>query len=96
MLCVLTEVIPGYKAFKLKMRTDVLPNASTTDVNSFEEKIRLTKEIAEVLRKNIVQARRVENPASEEKWRMFDHYANGLQLTQRSLRVAHNRAHGAR
>lgn len=67
----LTEVNPVYAAFRLKIRNEILPNASTTDPKAFEEKITLTKEIADVLRKNIVQARRVENPSSEEKWRMF-------------------------
>lgn len=67
----LTETLPFYIAFKLKLRNDILPNVSTTDSKTFEEKISLTKEVAEVLRKNIVQARRVENPLTQEKWRTF-------------------------
>ena len=63
---------PFRVAFRLKLRNEILPNAAVTDVKTFEEKISLTKEIAEVLRKNIVQARRVENPSAQEKWRKFD------------------------
>ena len=48
------------------MRNEILPSSSVTDSKTFEEKITLAKEIADVLRKNIVQARRVEN---EDRWR---------------------------
>jgi peptide chain release factor len=61
---------PLFVAFKLKMRNEILPNATTNDVQQFEAKVTLAKEIADVLRKNIVQARLVEN-SSEEKWRTF-------------------------
>ncbi|KIP04799.1 hypothetical protein PHLGIDRAFT_75374 [Phlebiopsis gigantea 11061_1 CR5-6] len=59
-------------AFKLKLRNEILPDASTTDQKAFEEKINLTRDIAEVLRKNIVQARRVESasPQDKEKWQL--------------------------
>ena len=48
------------QAFKLKMREEVIPNTSVTDAKAFEEKITLAREIADVLRKNVVQARKVE------------------------------------
>ena len=53
------------------MRNEILPDASVTDPKVFEEKVVLTRDIAGVLRKNIVQARRVENtsPEDKEKWR---------------------------
>ena len=54
----MTEVPPNHVAFKLKLRNEILPNASVTDTKTFEEKITLTKEIAEVLRKNIVHSGR--------------------------------------
>ncbi|THG95037.1 hypothetical protein EW026_g6542 [Hermanssonia centrifuga] len=53
------------------MRNEILPDASLSDKQVFSEKITLAREIAEVLRKNVVQARKVENPDSEkEKWQL--------------------------
>ncbi|KAI0086639.1 RF-1 domain-containing protein [Irpex rosettiformis] len=52
-------------AFKLKMRSEVIPNASVTDPQAFTEKVTLAKEIADVLRRNVVQARKAEN---REAW----------------------------
>ncbi len=55
-------------AFRLKIRNEVLPYSSTTDPKQFEEKITLVQEIADVLRKNVVQARKVEHsPSAEQK-----------------------------
>ncbi|GJE98138.1 peptide chain release factor-like protein [Phanerochaete sordida] len=56
-------------AFRLKVRNEILPAASIADQAIWEEKIALTREISEVLRRNIVQARKVED-ASEEKWQL--------------------------
>lgn len=53
-------------AFRLKMRNEVLPCPLTMDPTQFEEKIVLTRDIADVLRKNIVQARKIELPSSNE------------------------------
>lgn len=89
----MTEALPFYTAFKLKLRNDILPNVSTTDSKTFEEKITLTKEIAEVLRKNIVQARRVENPLTQEQWRTFTCYPIGISAYFCLCRVADNKAH---
>ena len=47
-------------AFRLKMRNEILPTSSTTDPSQFEGKIQLTREIADVLRKNIVQAQKID------------------------------------
>lgn len=55
-------------AFQAKVRNEILPSASTADEKTWEEKIKLTREISDVLRRNIVQARKIDD-ASEEKWR---------------------------
>lgn len=57
--------IDSSPAFKLKMRNEVMPNASVTDPQLFTEKITLAKEIADVLRRNVVQARKAED---REAW----------------------------
>ena len=59
------------------MRNEILPGSSVTDSKTFEEKITLAKEIADVLRKNIVQARRVEN---EDRWRKCFGFGNRLDV----------------
>ena len=49
------------------MRTEVIPNAVVvTDSGAFEQKVTLAREIADVLRKNVVQAQRIED--SEDLW----------------------------
>ena len=60
-------------AFRVKMRSEVIPNTvAVTDPGLFEQKVTLAREIADVLRKNIVQARRVEpnggTPEGEDMW----------------------------
>ncbi|TBU46984.1 RF-1 domain-containing protein [Dichomitus squalens] len=54
-------------AFRLKIRNEVLPYSSTLDPKQFEEKVTLVREIADVLRKNVVQARKVEHSQSPEQ-----------------------------
>lgn len=51
------------------MRNEVIPNASVVDPKAFEDKVATAREIAQIIRTNIVQARRVE--AESEKWRMY-------------------------
>ncbi|KAK7689118.1 hypothetical protein QCA50_007809 [Cerrena zonata] len=53
-------------AFRLKMRNEILPSSSTTDPSQFEQKVTLAREVADVLRKNIVQARKVNSPSAEQ------------------------------
>ena len=53
-------------AFRLKMRNEILPTSSTTDPSQFEGKIQLTREIADVLRKNIVQAQKIDSSTAEQ------------------------------
>ncbi|KAM5542595.1 hypothetical protein V8D89_003556 [Ganoderma adspersum] len=56
------------KAFRLKIRNEVLPYSSSIDPKDFQEKVTLVQDIANVLRKNVVQARKVEqSPSAEQK-----------------------------
>lgn len=48
------------------MRNEILPSSSTTDPSQFEQKVTLAREVADVLRKNIVQARKVDSPSAEQ------------------------------
>ena len=90
---------PLHAAFKLKLRNEILPDASTTDPKAFEEKITLTRDIAEVLRKNIVQARRVENssPEDKEKWRTSPRVITSYVAADSCVcRTSHNEAYRTR
>lgn len=58
-------------AFRLKIRSEVLPYSPNVDPKLLEEKVTLVREIADVLRKNVVQARKVEaaaGPEAKERW----------------------------
>ncbi|KAI0350238.1 hypothetical protein OH77DRAFT_1413476 [Trametes cingulata] len=60
-------------AFRLKIRNEVLPYNTQIDAKQFEEKVTLVREIADVLRKNVVQARKVEDarsPDEKELWEL--------------------------
>ncbi|KAI0648266.1 RF-1 domain-containing protein [Trametes meyenii] len=59
-------------AFRLKIRSEVLPYNPQMDPKKFEEKVTLVKEIADVLRKNVVQARKVDEAhnAENETWEL--------------------------
>ena len=74
-------------AFRLKMRNEILPTSSTTDPSQFEGKIQLTREIADVLRKNIVQAQKIDSSTAEQdiyslspSFPIFKHNTNILLL----------------
>lgn len=54
-------------AFRLKIRNEVLPYSASVEPKQFEEKITLVREIADVLRKNVVQARKLEDARSAEE-----------------------------
>ena len=78
-------------AFRTKMRSEVLPDATVTDPKAFEDKVTLAKEIAEVLRKNVVQARRVENPGSDkEKWSAYHRL---VSVRPRDLSICRSQNH---
>lgn len=67
------HVVP---AFRLKIRNEVLPYSSSIDPEQFEEKVTLVREIADVLRKNVVQARKVEHSPSQDQkevWGVYLH-----------------------
>ena len=53
-------------AFRLKIRNEVLPYDATLDSKQFEQKVTLVREIADVLRANIVQARKVGEAANDD------------------------------
>ncbi|KAI0806952.1 RF-1 domain-containing protein [Fomes fomentarius] len=56
-------------AFRLKIRNEVLPYSASIDPKQFEEKVTLVREIADVLRKNVVQARKVDGAVAEDQGR---------------------------
>ncbi len=62
-------------AFRLKIRNEVLPYNASIDPKQFEEKVTLVREIADVLRKNVVQARKVDSAVAEdqERWGECSH-----------------------
>jgi hypothetical protein len=57
-------------AFRLKMRTDALEARSTSDLNVYAKKVELAHDIAQVLRKNVVQAHK-STKIDEEVWRTY-------------------------
>ncbi|KAH9890657.1 RF-1 domain-containing protein [Cubamyces lactineus] len=60
-------------AFRDKVRNDLLPYNPEMDAKQFEQKVTLVREIADVLRKNVVQARKVEEargPDEKEIWEL--------------------------
>ncbi|KIK97411.1 hypothetical protein PAXRUDRAFT_824951 [Paxillus rubicundulus Ve08.2h10] len=61
---------PIQKAFRMKMRAETLALDGTAlgDLGQVEEKIQLAKELATTLRRNVVQARKVEKANGEEAW----------------------------
>lgn len=72
MVCIIADLVVclvGAKcicvAFRREMRRKVVPNPEDTNPSVFEEKVRLSREIADVLRKNIVQARKVDAPSAD-------------------------------
>ena len=57
-------------AFRLKVRNELLPYDATLDPQQFERKVTLVHEVADVLRRNIVQARKLEDEG-KEVWGAF-------------------------
>lgn len=62
-----------HAAFRLKMRTDAIESHSLTDPFLYEEKAKLARDMAQILRMNVVQGEKVWNPGEEipVKWRKF-------------------------
>ncbi|PCH38469.1 hypothetical protein WOLCODRAFT_136298 [Wolfiporia cocos MD-104 SS10] len=64
---------PIRNAFRVKIRSEVLTYPSSSDPKQFEEKIKLTREIADVLRKNVVQGVRIEEaqgPGTHDRFQL--------------------------
>ena len=64
-------------AFRDKMRHDTLAGRSQTDTKLYEQNVTLAREVADVLRKNIVQAQKIAEPSTvdgQETWSKFDSY----------------------
>ncbi|KAF9815431.1 hypothetical protein IEO21_04602 [Rhodonia placenta] len=58
-------------AFRAMIRNDVMAPSQPSDSKQLQEKIKLTREIAEVLRKNIVQAVKIEEARDPESFDRF-------------------------
>lgn len=61
----------GGLAFRSKIRNEVLTYPPPPDPKQFETKINLTKEIADVLRKNVVQGVKIEEARDPESYDRF-------------------------
>ncbi|EIM90375.1 uncharacterized protein STEHIDRAFT_154200 [Stereum hirsutum FP-91666 SS1] len=64
---------PVLTAFRQKMRNDTIQGRSLTDEKAYEENVKLAREIVDVLRKNIVQARKVDGASGrpdDETWKI--------------------------
>jgi peptide chain release factor len=53
------------KAFHSKMRTDAVNARTVTDPAAYEQHIQLTREIADILRRNVVQALKVKESTGQ-------------------------------
>jgi len=58
------------KAFKSKMRSEALIATSITAPEEYQRQIQLTQDIANVLKKNVVQAAKVDDRDESETWRI--------------------------
>lgn len=68
---------PFRSAFRLKMREDALKARSKSDPDSYQESIKLGHDVADVLRRNVVQGQKVQEAQSEsdkEIWRVFCYF----------------------
>jgi hypothetical protein len=58
-------------AFRAKMKHDSTQYAQNSDPVAYESSIKLTREVADVLRKNVVQAEKVQdNQGQDDLWRI--------------------------
>jgi hypothetical protein len=58
----------------MRAETLALDGTARGDPGRVEEKIQLAKELATTLRRNVVQARKVEKASGEEAWSMIHIY----------------------
>lgn len=74
------------KAFRQKIRKDALQQYSVTDEEAFKKNLKLGREIADFLKRNIVQAERLQMQPGEENtdtystWKLFFLIARGFYL----------------
>ena len=76
-------------AFRLKIRNEVLPYSASIDPTQFNEKVTLVREIADVLRKNVVQARKVDE--EKERWRACSPYPHCTLILRKRRGEHHER-----
>lgn len=62
------------KAFRQKIRKDALEQYSVTDEEAFKKNLKLGREIADFLRRNIVQAERLHMQPGEENTDTYSTY----------------------
>lgn len=57
-----------------------MPDASLIDPEAYQQKVTLTREISQVLRKNVVQAVKAEpiDEVENDRWRMFARFLTWL------------------
>jgi len=60
-------------AFRVKMRTEtlLLEGTAQNDPKQVEEKIQLAKDLAVMLRRNVVQAHRIESDSAGDAWSKY-------------------------
>ncbi|KAJ7285688.1 RF-1 domain-containing protein [Mycena rebaudengoi] len=61
---------PVLQAFRIKIRQDAVAARSIADPQLYEERNDLAREIATILRKNVVQATRLDDPQKADTWRV--------------------------
>lgn len=87
-------------AFRLKIRRDILTTESAPDATLILEKITLVRDIADILRRNVVQASKVHDessPDGAERWRKASLVTPPLdQVIKQRRRHSNNRTHRTR
>ncbi|KAJ7694208.1 RF-1 domain-containing protein [Mycena rosella] len=58
------------RAFRLKIRQDAIAVRDTTDAAVYEQHNSVAREIATILRQNVVQAARLDGPENADTWRV--------------------------
>ncbi|KAJ6546525.1 RF-1 domain-containing protein [Mycena vulgaris] len=61
---------PVLRAFRSKIRQDALAARNTTDPAVYQQHNDLAREVATILRKNIVQAAKLDGPENTDTWRV--------------------------
>jgi hypothetical protein len=78
------------KAFRHKMRQDALVGREITDPGQYEQQAQLARDIAVVLRKNVVQGVKESSHSGIETWsKLYCYRACNFFQTQNLLRIGH-------